>query len=68
MTRIAIDCMNCGHCTSMAEDRLEDFGMPADTSLVTVTKKLRCKECGSKAVRAFRYVEDEDGPPLVPQG
>ena len=64
--RIGIDCLNCGHCSSVSEAKLPHFGLPPDTSLVTLTRRLTCKECGSKAVRAFRYVED-DGPPLVPQ-
>ncbi len=64
--RIGIDCLNCGHCTSVAEEKLPYFGLAPDASLVTLTRRLTCKECGSKAVRAFRYVEDE-GPPLVPR-
>ena len=51
----------------MPEERLQEFGMEPKASLVTLSKRLICKECGSKAVRTFRYVEDEDGPPLVPQ-
>ena len=66
-TRIAIDCLNCGHATSVPEERLPDFGLEPKSSLVTLSKRLVCRECGSKAVRTFRYVEDEDGPPLVPQ-
>ena len=62
--RIAIDCLNCGHSTSLAEDKLEHFGLPHDASLVTLTKKLVCKECGSRSVQAFRYVDE--GPTLVP--
>jgi hypothetical protein len=65
--RIAIDCLTCGHCASLAEDQLADFGLEPDASLVTLTKRLTCKECGSRSVRAYRYVEDTDGPPLVPQ-
>src|SRR4051794_39716847 len=56
-TRIAIDCLNCGHTTSVAEERLPDFGLEQKASLVTLSKRLVCKECGSKAVRTFRYVE-----------
>ena len=65
--RIAIDCLSCGHCTSVAERKLPAFGLEPDASLVTLTRRLTCKECGSKAVRAFRYVDDAEGPPLVPQ-
>ena len=66
-TRIAIDCLNCGHCTSVAEQKLPYFGLEPGVSLVTLSRKLICKECGSKSVQTFRYVEDEDGPPLVPR-
>lgn len=68
MKRIAIDCLNCGHFSSMPEEDLEEFGLQADTSLVVLTKRLICKVCGSKAVRAFRYLDDpEGGAPLVPK-
>jgi hypothetical protein len=62
MTRIAIDCLNCGHCTSVAEEKLPAFGLEPKASFVTLTKRLVCKVCGSKSVEAFRYVEDADGP------
>ena len=64
--RIAIDCLSCGHCTSLAEDKLPDFGLQPNTSLVTLTKRLVCKKCGGKAVRTFRYLQNE-GPPLAPK-
>ena len=63
--RIAIDCLNCGHCTSLAEAKLAAFGLEADAPLVTLTRRLRCKECGSKAVRAYRY--EDEAPPLAPR-
>ena len=63
--RIAIDCLNCGHCTSVSQDRLSHFGLDSDVTLVTLSKRLVCKECGGKAVRVFRYVEDS--PTLVPK-
>ena len=28
-TRIAIDCLKCGHCTSVAEEKLTYFGLLA---------------------------------------
>jgi hypothetical protein len=64
--RIAIDCLNCGHCTSVSQAKLSHFGLDPNVTLVTLSKRLVCKECGSKAVRVFRYVED--GPALVPKG
>lgn len=66
MSRIAIDCLNCGHCASMAEDELSTHGIAPQGSLVTLSKRLVCRECGSKAVSTYRYVDDDEGPPLVP--
>ena len=59
--RIAIDCLNCGHCNSVSVEKMPYFGLPPDASLVEFTKRLTCKECGSKAVQAFRYVEGAPG-------
>jgi hypothetical protein len=65
-TRIAIDCLKCRHTTSVSEEKLPYFGLQAHSSLVTLTKRLVCKECGSKSVQTFRY-EEEEGPTLVPR-
>ena len=65
LVRIAIDCLNCGHCTSVSQDQLSRFGLDPNVTLVTLSKRLVCKECGSKAVRVFRTVEDS--PTLVPK-
>ena len=64
--RIAIDCLSCGHCTSVSVEKLPYFGLSPAASLVEFTKRLTCKECGGKAVQAFRYVED--APSVVPDG
>ena len=63
--RIAVECLSCGHCGSLAERELARFGLAEDASLVLVTKRLVCQECGSRSVRAFRY--DHDAPPIAPQ-
>ena len=63
--RIAIECLSCGHCGSLAERDLPRFGLAEDTSLVLLTKRLICQECGSRSVRAFRT--DSDAPPLAPE-
>src|SRR5262245_36906610 len=65
-TRIAIDCLRCGHCASISEEKLPHFGLEPNSSLVTITKRLICRVCGSKSVQTFRYVEDPDAPTLVP--
>ena len=62
--RIAIDCINCGHTSSVSVEKLPYFGLEETVSLVELTKRLRCRECGSKAVQAYRYVED--APSVVP--
>ena len=72
MRASAIDCLNCGHCVSMPEAGLETLGFAVDESLVVVTKRLVCSRCHSKAVRAYRYIDDDvqpvfEGPPLVPK-
>jgi hypothetical protein len=64
-TRIAIDCLTCGHCASVSEERLPHFGLEPQASLVTLSKRLVCKKCGSKSVQTYRYSEDT-GPPMVP--
>jgi hypothetical protein len=65
-TRIAIDCLKCGHCVSMSEQKLPYFGLQPTASLVTLSKRLVCKKCGSKSVQTYRYTEDAEGPPMVP--
>ena len=64
MRRVAIDCLRCRH-TTMAESDLETLGFKRGVSLVLVTKKLICSKCESKAVRAYRYIDDEL-PPMLP--
>jgi RNase P subunit RPR2 len=63
--RIAIDCLNCGHCSSVSAEKQRYFGLPPDVSLAQLTKRLICKKCGSKAVQAVRYIED--APAVVPK-
>jgi hypothetical protein len=69
MRRLAIDCLNCRHTATMAEAELEAIGFAPDVSLVLVTKKLVCSKCSSKAVRAYRYIDDELQPmfPTAPE-
>jgi len=65
-TRIAIDCLKCGHCASVSEEKLPFFGLEPGVSLVSLSKRLVCKKCGSKSVQTYRYLEDTNGPPMVP--
>ena len=54
--------------TSVSEDELQLFGLETNASLVTLSRRLVCKKCGSKSVQTFRYIEDPDGAPIVPKG
>jgi hypothetical protein len=67
MARIALECLGCGHRASLAEDDLPAYGLEPGASLVTLTKRTVCAQCGSRAVVAYRHVEDDPGPPLVPR-
>jgi hypothetical protein len=46
----------------MSEDDLVEIGFRPDESLVKVTKRLICSRCKSKAVSAYRFVDDELSP------
>jgi hypothetical protein len=67
MARIALECLSCGHRASLAETDLPAYGLEPGTSLVTLTKRTVRTQCGSKALVAYRYVEDDTGPTLVPR-
>ena len=55
MKRIAIECLTCGHCTSISEERLKAFGLSPDAPIAKFIRRLTCTECGSHSVRAYRY-------------
>jgi hypothetical protein len=63
--RIAITCLSCGHRSSITEEQLPAFGLEPDASLVTLTKRLICRICGSKSVRTER-LDEHGGPSIVP--
>lgn len=46
--RIDVQCLSCGRVTSFSGDDRRVLGTP----LVELTKRLRCSECGSRAVKA----------------
>ncbi len=60
---IAVECLNCGHCARITDGDLARFHLAKDVPLVTLTKRLACSECGSRAVQAFR---EDDSPSIVP--
>lgn len=64
-TRIAVECLRCGHRASIRESDLPEHGYATDAPLALITKRMICKECGSKALSAFRYTDDD--APLAPK-
>jgi hypothetical protein len=64
---IAIECLNCRHRAAVSPESLPRYGLEPDASLVTLTKRLVCTQCGSKAVQAYRCADDDIvPPPLAP--
>jgi len=61
MKRIAIECLTCGHCASMAEEQLKAFRPKPDTPIAKFIRRLTCTECGSHSVRAWRYELQDAG-------
>lgn len=57
-TRIAVECLRCGHCGSIAETQLPGYGEKPGAPIASFVKRLTCQECGSHGVKAWR-VEDE---------
>jgi hypothetical protein len=49
VARIAIDCLNCSHHGSMAEEDLPAYGLEPRASLVTLTKRYWPKKPPTKA-------------------
>ena len=66
MARIVLECLTCHHRGIMADGDMEGRGLKPETSLVTLTRRLVCGRCGSRAVKAYREPDGEPGPPLVP--
>ena len=57
--RILIKCLSCGNSVSFRERDLPELGYLTDEPLALITKRMVCKECGSKALSARRYNDDE---------
>ena len=55
MKRIAVECLRCGHCSSIPEERLRTFGLSPDAPIAKFIRRLTCIECGGHSVRAYRY-------------
>ena len=62
--QISVQCLNCGHLAVIDDAHLAHHHLLASTPLVTLTRRLTCSVCGSKAVKAQRK---EASPPTVPE-
>jgi hypothetical protein len=52
--QIVIGCLQCGHCSLMSENTLLDYGLEPGTPIALFVKRLRCQDCGSHSVKAYR--------------
>lgn len=51
---IKVRCLNCKHVGHIAEDDLPDFGFKPDAPIALISKRLICRDCGSRAMSAVR--------------
>ena len=56
---IKVECLSCGRASILRADRT------ADLPLVRLTRRLRCSECGSRAVKAARVETPRDVARLI---
>jgi len=66
--RIAVECLRCRHTAVLSDDKLESHGFTRDSSLVLITRRLVCQECGSRSMKAVRVDSGPDDATLVPRG
>jgi DNA-directed RNA polymerase subunit RPC12/RpoP len=52
---VLVECLNCGRRSAIGPDEA-----PGDLPLVQLTRRLRCSECGSRAVKAARIETPRD--------
>ncbi len=57
--RICVECLRCGHCSSIREADLEAYGEEPGAPIARFIKRLVCQECGSHSVKAFRMSPQE---------
>ena len=55
-TVIKVKCLICGHVGHIAEQDLPDYGFKPDAPIALISKRLKCRECGSRAMSAQRQV------------
>jgi uncharacterized Zn finger protein len=49
MKRISMECLTCGHRSSIPEERLKAFRLSPDASIASFIRRLTCSECGATA-------------------
>jgi hypothetical protein len=54
MKHIVIECLSCGHCSSMPEECLKAFDLSPDAPIAKFIRRLTYSECGSHSVRVYR--------------
>jgi hypothetical protein len=53
-TRISVKCLRCGHQGVLRESDLPSYGEEPDAPIAAFVKRLKCRQCGSQSVQAFR--------------
>lgn len=56
-TKVGVECLRCGHAGTISEAELQSRGFKPDAPLATISKRLICGECGSRAIKAWRFEE-----------
>lgn len=59
-THTAVECLTCGRTTTLGPEAGLD-GLP----LVQLTRRLKCSECGSRAIKAARVETPRDVARLI---
>jgi hypothetical protein len=53
-THISVKCLRCGHRGVLREADLPSYGETPDAPIAAFVKRLKCRQCGSRSVQAFR--------------
>lgn len=53
-TLILVECLSCHHCSTLDACALRLHGETPATSLVTLSQRLVCRKCGSRALKVER--------------
>ncbi len=58
---VRIECLRCRHVGRLTAPELVRRGIKADAPIASFIKRLRCRKCGSKSVRAERLIQKKAG-------